>query len=72
MSEVRIELPEEVAHRLHDVATSQGATDEEVAAHAVIAYLTPRHRLSFAGMGASGHHDTSERVEEILHAKFSR
>jgi len=72
MSQVHIELPEEVVQRLHDVATSRGTSEEEVAAEAVITYLAPKRRLSLAGMGASGHGDTSERVEEILHAKFSR
>jgi predicted transcriptional regulator len=72
MSEVRIELPDELAQRLHDLAASRGATDEQIAAEAVAAYLEPGHRLSFTAMAASGTTDTSERIEEILHARFSR
>lgn len=72
MSQVHVQLPEDVAARLHDVAASKGTTEEQVAAEAVIAYLAPRRRPSFAAMGASGHSDTSEHIEDILHAKFSR
>ncbi len=70
MSQVHIELSEETVRRLHAVATSRGASDEEVAAEAVIAYLAPKRRLSFAGAMKGGPADFAERGEEILRAQL--
>jgi hypothetical protein len=72
VSELRVEVPDEVAERLASEAAQRGTSPEDVAAelivtHAPTARPEPR-RPRFVGLGHSGQHDLSERVEDLLDA----
>jgi len=66
MSQVVIDLSEEVAARLAERARRDHTTPEDIATAAVQSYLGPRRSIPFASLGASGTHDTAARAEEIL------
>jgi len=77
MSELRIQLPEDVAERLAERAEAEATTPEQLAGDAVRSYVgeplavvSNGHQFAFIGMVNSGHQDLSERVEEILAADF--
>lgn len=63
---VTVELPEEIAERLRVLAAAKGITVEQAALEMITAQLPGPRRLSFAGIGDSGHDDTSERHHEII------
>jgi hypothetical protein len=74
MSVIRVEIPEEVAERLATEAAERGTSTEHIAAEVLIRHI-PEQSTSyrvprFVGMGHSGRHDLSERVEEILSAEL--
>ncbi len=66
MTELHIEVTDEVAERLMQAAAARGTSTESVAADALASYVEGRRHLSFAGTLHSGRDDLSERVEEIL------
>lgn len=66
MAKLTVELDDEVAKRVLDAAAERGVAPEAVAAEAVSERFPPRRRLSFIGMGRSGHTDTARRHDEIL------
>lgn len=74
MSELRINVPDEVADRLAAQAAEMGTSVEKVAAELVVTHapVAPANgrRPSFVGKGHSGRHDLSERVEELLDAEL--
>ncbi len=78
MSQVHLELPVELAKRLHEAAAQRGLTEDEVAFEVLSAHLPPvpdesstlPRRLGFVSLGASGRSDISEKAEEILRAEF--
>ena len=68
MKRTTVKIPDEVDARLRHEAARRGTTLAEVTREALELYfdLGPRRRLASAKSGRSGHHDTSERIEEIL------
>ncbi len=66
MSQVVIELPEDVAARLAERAKRDHTTPEEVASEAVESYLSPRRSVGFARIGDSGRSDISENVDSEI------
>lgn len=70
-----VKLPDELDARLRHEADRRGTTVSELTREAIEAHLggsrVPR-RLLAAGAGASGHHDISERIEEILTTEVGR
>jgi len=78
MSQVHLEIPAELAERLHEAAAQRGLTEDEIASEVLSAHLPPvmtepeslPRRLGFVSLGASGRSDISERHEEILRAEF--
>jgi predicted transcriptional regulator len=69
MLRTTIKLPDELDARLRHEAERRGMTISEMTREAIEAYLggrRPRRKLLAAGVGASGHDDISERIEEIL------
>lgn len=75
MKRTTVKLPDELDARLRHEAERSGKTLSEVTREAIEAHLgakTGRRRLHAAKAGASGHHDVSERIEEILRAEVRR
>jgi len=71
MKRTTVKLPAELDARLRHEAERRGCTVSELTRDAIDRYLgdsdggRKRHLLA-AGAGRSGHHDISERIEEIL------
>lgn len=64
-----VKLPDELDARLRHEADRRGITVSELTREAIEAHLGPtgnRRNLLAAAAGASGRHDVSERIEEIL------
>lgn len=75
VTELRVSVSDEVADRLAAEAAQRGSSAEVLAAELLTAHapLTPKgKRFGFVGIGHSGRHDLSERVEELLAADFDR
>jgi len=74
VSELRVEVSEEVAERLASEAAERGTSAEDVAADLITTHVPPvrawNGRPRFVGQGHSGRHDLSERVEELLDAEL--
>jgi predicted transcriptional regulator len=71
MKRTSVKVPDELDARLRNEAERRGKTVSEITREALESYLgggSTRH-LSFAGAGASGRHDISEQIEEILAAE---
>ena len=69
-----VKLPDELDARLRHEAERRGTTVSELTREAIEAHLggpRARRRLLAAGAGASGRHDISERIEEILGREVS-
>ena len=70
MKRTTVKLPDEVDARLRKEAELRGTTVSSLVREAIETELglRPRQtpRLSFTGLFASGHTDTSRRVDEIL------
>lgn len=69
MQRTTVKLPDELDARLRHEAKRRGSTVSELTREAIENLLGPRQgkrRLLAAGAGASGRHDISERIEEIL------
>jgi metal-responsive CopG/Arc/MetJ family transcriptional regulator len=68
MKRTSVKVPDELDARLRNEAERRGKTVSEITREALESYLGARSngRLSFAGVGASGRQDISERIEEIL------
>lgn len=70
-----VSLPRSLALRLRHQAAARGTAISEVVRDALTEYLDrqePPPVPSFAGIGASGEKDGSERVDEIVAARFER
>lgn len=68
-----VKLPDELDARLRHEAARRGTTVSDLTREAIEAHLgrpRKRRKLLAAGAGASGHDDTSERIEELLSAAF--
>ena len=66
-------VSDEIAAHLAERAREERTTPEQLASQAVQTFVgpTPSGRLPrFVGIGRSGRHDLSERVEEILSAEL--
>ncbi len=64
-----VKLPDALDARLRHEAARRGVTVSELTREAIESMLgAPRdgRRFLAAGAGASGHHDISERIEEII------
>jgi len=76
VTELRVEVPDEIAERLLQRAEREHTTPEALAGEALRSYLGPApattRRLRFVGIGHSGRSDISERAEEILSEHFGR
>jgi hypothetical protein len=75
VTELRVSVSDEVAHRLAAEAAERGSSAEDLAAELLTAHVpvTPKgRRFGFIGIEHSGRHDLSERVEEFLAAGFDR
>ena len=78
VTELHVMVPDDVAARLHELAETRGATEDELASKALRAYLpsssdseaTTSRQLGFVSLGASGRSDVAQRAEEILRAEF--
>lgn len=74
MKRTSITVPDRVARALEREARRRGSSVSAVAREAISEHLqlAPRDErpLPFAGLGRSGAHDTAERAEEILRAKW--
>ena len=73
VSELRVEVPDELAERLAERANQECTSPEELASEGVRSYLglvvsSERRRPPFIGLAHSGRSDISERAEEILRA----
>lgn len=69
MQRTTVKLPDELDARLRHEAERRGTTVSELTREAIEAHLggdRTRRKLLAAGAGTSGHHDISERIEEIL------
>ncbi len=74
MQRTTVKLPDELDARLRHEAARRGTTVSELTREAIEAHLGAprgRRRLLAAGAAASGHHDISERIEEILAGEVS-
>lgn len=69
MTDLHVQISDEVAERLAKAAVARGISSEAVAAEALASYVDTRRPLSFAGTLHSGQGDLSERVEEILRSE---
>lgn len=72
MTKLTIEVPDDVAERVVDAAAQRGVAPEELVGQVLTEQFPPRRRLSFIGMGRSGHTDTSERAKEIVGEAFAK
>lgn len=75
MHRTTVKLPDELDARLRHEAQRRGVTISELTREAIETLLeapSGRRRLLAAGAGASGHHDISERVEEIIAGEVAR
>lgn len=73
VTDLHVQIPDDVAERLASQASERGTSPEEVAAEVLRLHVPPvsnRRRPRFVGKGHSGRHDLSERVEEILSAEL--
>jgi predicted transcriptional regulator len=69
MQRTTVKLSDELDARLRHEALRRGVTVSELTRQAIETLLDAprgRRRLLAAGAGASGHHDISERIEEII------
>jgi len=69
MQRTTVKLPDELDARLRHEAQRRGVTVSELTREAIETLLEAprgRRRLRAAGAGASGRHDISERIEEII------
>jgi len=75
VTELHVQIPDDVAERLARRAEREHTTPEQLASDAVRSYVgpppgSPRRPLGFIGLGQSGRSDVSERAEEILRAEL--
>ncbi|MGO9557546.1 MAG: hypothetical protein ACLPYW_00460 [Acidimicrobiales bacterium] len=63
-----VNVPEELARRVEEVAAARHQSPEEVALEAIAAQLPPRRSLSFSGVGSSGPAggDIGRRHREVI------
>lgn len=61
-----VNLPEELARKVEQLAAARQVSPEQVAIEAIEAQLAGPRRLSFSGVGSSGSTDTARRHREIL------
>lgn len=69
---VVVHLPDELARRLEAAAAQRGVSPDELAAEVLDAHVPGQRHFSFAGVGASGQTDVSERHEEIIRESYRR
>jgi plasmid stability protein len=71
VSELRVEIPDDVARGLATEAAQRGTSAEEIAAEVLTRHVpsaSSRPMPRFVGKGHSGRHDLSVRIDEILSA----
>jgi Arc/MetJ-type ribon-helix-helix transcriptional regulator len=70
MKRTTISLPDDLAVAVEREARRRRVSVSEVARRALAEHLGlddgARRKLPFVALGRSGHHDTAERIEEIL------
>lgn len=70
MKRTTVKLPEQLDARLRHEAARREITVSELTREAIEAHLggpaPDQRRFMSAGAGRSGHHDISERIEELL------
>jgi predicted transcriptional regulator len=69
VTDLHVQIPDDVAVRLEEAAVARGISPEAVAAEALASFVDTRRALSFAGTLHSGQGDLSERVEGILRSE---
>ena len=72
MKRTTVKVPEDLDSRLRHEAARRGTTVSDITREALEAYLGPRRRLSFEGLGHSGGGDIASRIEEILREEWGR
>jgi hypothetical protein len=75
MKRTTLKIPDSLDARLRHEAERRGVTISEINREALEAYLVGppgRRPLGAAKTGRSGHHDVSERIEEILATEARR
>jgi plasmid stability protein len=72
VTRLTIELPDEVAARVTELAHERGTSPEAVAREVLETNLPaePREPPGFIALGRSGRSDLSERVKELRQAEF--
>lgn len=72
MTKLTIELDDEVAKRVADVAAGRGVAPEALAAEAVTERFPPRRRLGFVSLGRSTSGRRAADDEDMLAEGFGR
>ena len=75
VTELRVVIPDEIAERLAAEAAERSTSTEQVASEVLVLHVPAaqnRRLPRFVGMGHSGRHDLSERVEEVLRAELGK
>lgn len=66
VTQLHVDLPREVSERVVDEAARRGVAPEELVREVITQRFSPPHRLGIIGLGASGHSDISEHVDEEI------
>ncbi len=70
-----ISIPDDLAERLAAAAASRGVSIDEVATEIlterVVVREAPATMAGLVGLGESGESDLSERIDEVIAARFS-
>lgn len=77
MTEITLRADDQLVTELQAIAKRESATVEEIAREALCSYVRSQRQAvaghySFIGIGHSGQHDLSSRVEEILDESADR
>jgi len=75
MKRTTISLPDDLADALEREARRRRLPVSQIVREGLEAHLQPAEgsrRITFAGVGRSGHHDTARSVDGILEAEWGR
>ena len=69
---LQVELSEDVAARVAELARARGVSPDQVATEVLEAHLprAAKRPFTFIGLGRSGRHDLSERAKDVRRAEF--
>jgi predicted transcriptional regulator len=72
MTQMTIEVPDDVAERVKAAAVERGVAAEELAGEAVAEKFPPRRKLGFASLGRSNSGRAASEDETMLAEGFGR